>query len=394
VRLAELDEIEVRIEQLVTGGDGLARFEGIPIFVPMSVPGDHLKVRLVKRKPHFGRAEIVEILAPGEGRREAPCAHFADCGGCDLQHIEDSMQSTLKAEATRETLRRLGGIELPGEDRVVSGEAWGYRLRTQVHAQVDENGVRVGYRKRKSHELVPVESCGVCAPELEQAILDLPEHLVPSSPSRIHLALGDEGAVTVAPVIEGLPHGEVQMTIGDFEYAYDARCFFQGNRHLVGELVNEVVGEWTGAKAFDLYGGVGLFSLPLARRYESVLLVEGDAVAARYARINARRNKVADRIEIEHRAVESWLDRLPAGADRVVVDPPRTGLSYRARRQLLVGHPRRITYVSCNPGILARDLKELTELYVVEDLVQFDIFPQTSQMEAVVQLVLRDAPST
>jgi 23S rRNA (uracil1939-C5)-methyltransferase len=393
VRLAELDEIEVEVEQLVTGGDGLARFEGIPIFVPMSVPGDHLKVRLVQRKPHFGRAEIVEILSPGEGRREAPCAHFATCGGCDVQHIEDSLQSTLKAEATRETLKRLGGIELPAETPVVSGGAWGYRLRTQVHAQVDENGVRVGYRKRKSHELVAIDSCGVCAPDLEKAILDLPEHLVPTSPGRIHLALGDGGAVTVAPVIEGLPHGEVRTSIGEFEYAYDARCFFQGNRYLVGKLVEAVVGEWTGEQAFDLYGGVGLFSLPLARRYESVLLVEGDSVAARYARINSRRNQVADRIEIEHRAVESWLDRLPAGADRVVVDPPRTGISYRARRQLLAGRPQRITYVSCNPGILARDLKELTELYAVEELIQFDIFPQTAHMEVVVQLVLRDGSS-
>ena len=387
--MAELDEFEVRIEQLVSGGDGLARFEGIPIFVAMSVPGDHLRVRLVERRPHYGRAAVVEILEPGEGRREPPCPHFADCGGCDLQHIEDSLQPTLKAAATRETLRRLGGVELPEGGPVVTGEPWGYRLRTQLHAHIDEGGVQVGYRRRNSHQLVPVESCKVCAPELEQALLGLAPHLAATAPRRINLALGDEGAITVAPVIEGLPHGEVRIAVGGFEYAYDARCFFQGNRDLVGELIETVVGEWRGDLAFDLYGGVGLFALALAQRYGRVLLVEGEGVAARYARINARRNRLAERIEVEHRAVESWLGRLPEGAQRVIVDPPRTGLSSRARRQLMERRPRRLTYVSCNPAVLARDLGELKQLYAVEDLVQFDLFPQTAHMEVVVQLALR-----
>lgn len=392
VRLAELDELEVRIEQLVSGGEGLARFEGIPIFVPMSVPGDRLKVRLTERKPNYGRAMIVEVLEPGEGRREPPCPHFADCGGCDLQHIEDALQPVLKAAATRETLRRLGGVELPEDGRIVTGEPWGYRLRTQVHAQVDESGAKVGYRRRKSHELVPVDSCRVCAPELEAALLGMAPHLAPTSPRRINMALGDGGAITVSPVIEGLPHGEVRMAIGGFEYAYDARCFFQGNRDLVGELIETVVGDWEGDLAYDLYGGVGLFALPLAQRYQRVMLIEGEGVAARYARINARRNSLAERIDIEHRAVESWLGRLPVGAQRVIVDPPRTGLSSRARRQLMERRPQRLTYVACNPAVLARDLADLKKLYTVEDLVQFDLFPQTAQMEAVVQLVLRADP--
>ena len=95
-RLAELEEFEVRIEKLVEGGDGLARFEGIPIFVPRSAPGDRLRVRLFERRPGYGRAEIVEILAAGEGRREAPCPHYERCGGCDLQHLEDEVQGPLE----------------------------------------------------------------------------------------------------------------------------------------------------------------------------------------------------------------------------------------------------------------------------------------------------------
>ena len=95
------------MERLVAGGDGLARFEGIPIFVPRSAPGDRARVRLVERRPDYGRAEIVELLAPGPGRREPPCPYFRRCGGCDLQHMEDELQTRWKAQAVVETLERL-----------------------------------------------------------------------------------------------------------------------------------------------------------------------------------------------------------------------------------------------------------------------------------------------
>ena len=172
VRLAAVDELEVVIEQLVSGGDGLARFEGIPIFVALAAPGDRLRVRIVERRPHYGRAEIIEIVEPGPARREPPCAHFPECGGCDLQHLADEAQGSLKAEAVRETLERLGRVRLPADTRLITGSSWGYRLRTQVHAETALEGSRVGYRRRGSHQLVAVEACPVCRPELEQAVLD------------------------------------------------------------------------------------------------------------------------------------------------------------------------------------------------------------------------------
>ncbi|HEX2187450.1 MAG TPA: TRAM domain-containing protein, partial [Longimicrobiaceae bacterium] len=400
-RLAEVDEVEVTVEKLVAGGDCLARFEGIPLFIPRAAPGDRLRVRLVERRPDYGRAEIVEILSPGPGRRQAPCPYFTRCGGCDLQHLEDELQTRLKAEATLETLARLGGIAPPESLEVLTGAYWDYRLRTQLHTRrtgetVGEGGagrqgrgpgLEVGYFERGSHELVPVAACPILVPELETLLPSLPARLAERAPRRLDLAAGDDG-VSTAPVIEGLPHGEVSVALGDFTYAYDARCFFQAHRELTARLAERAVGDWEGGEAFDLFAGVGLFSLPLARRYRLVVAVEGDAIAARYARRNARTNGL-DNVEVEHQAVQTWIDHLPEDADRVLIDPPRGGLPRKVRDLLHERAPKRLTYVSCHAATLARDLRALTDRYHLEALTLLDMFPQSGHMEVIAQLALK-----
>lgn len=390
VRLAEVEEVEVTVDQLVAGGDGLGRFEGIPLFIPRSAPGDRLRVRLVERKPGYGRAEIVEILEPGPGRRTPPCPFFEDCGGCDLQHLEDERQVLLKAEAARETLQRLGGVELEAVPEVIHGTPWGYRLRTQLQTRTtEEGGVEVGYFQRASHDLVAIDQCPILMPELEQLLLHLPSELADKTPRRLDLTAGEDGSVTTAPVVEGLPHGEVSWTVGDHEMTYDARVFFQAHRELLEPLVERAVGPWKGETAFDLYAGVGLFSLPLATRYAQVTAVEGDRVATRFCRNNARRNRLPD-VNVVHKVVERWIDELPEDADRVLVDPPRAGLHRDVRQTLYHRPPKRLTYVSCHAATLARDLKTLTKWLQVEDVTLFDLFPQTGHMEVVVQMVRRD----
>jgi 23S rRNA (uracil1939-C5)-methyltransferase len=384
--LVELDQVEVTIEKLVAGGEGIGRFEGIPIFVPRSAPGDRVRVELFERRPDYGRGEIVELLAPGPGRREPPCPHFGACGGCDLQHLDEKTQLAQKSAALMETLTRLSGLAVPAPRAIVAGASWGYRLRAQIHTRRAAGGHQVGYHARRSREVVPVRSCAVLVPELERELVTLGRRLPSAAPARIDVAAGDGGTVSYAPLLEGLPHGELSRRVGSFDYAYDSRCFFQGHAGLLGALVEIVVGDATGATAFDLYGGVGLFSLPLARRYTKVVLVEGDRIASRFARRNARTAKLAN-VEVAALAVESWIGGgLPDGADRVVVDPPRDGLSPTVRSLLVGRAPRRLTYVSCHAAALARDLKALASAFEIESLVLVDLFPQTGHMEAVVQL--------
>lgn len=389
VALSDVDEAELRIEKLVAGGNGFGKLNGVPVFVPLSAPGDRLRVRLVERRPDYGRAEILEVLEPSPERRAPPCRHFGSCGGCDLQHVDDEAQVRLKVEATLETLRRLAGVEPPAELSVVAGDAWAYRLRAQLHCRRSEEGrTEVGYHARGSHDLVPIRECPVLAPELEQLALSLPGRLEGEPPARLDLTVGSDGRVSCAPVVEGLPRGDVGIEIGPWRFELDARCFFQAHRTLLPALIEAAVGEAEGELAYDLYCGVGLFSIPLAGRYREVVAVEGDRVAARYGRRNARRNR-ATGVRVETRAIETWVGGLPEGADRVVVDPPRQGLAKPVRAALAERPPRRLTYVSCHAATLARDLRALLPAYRVESLTLLDLFPQTGHLEVVTQLVRR-----
>jgi 23S rRNA (uracil1939-C5)-methyltransferase len=379
--------LDVEIEKLIEGGLGLARFEGIPILVPRSAPGDRLRIQLVERRPDYGRAEIIEILEPGPQRREPPCPWFHRCGGCDLQHLEDGAQTRFKVEAALETLRRLGGVELAKEPRVHVGDPWAYRVRAQFQVAAGEGGPRVGYFARGSHDVISVDSCPILVPELEELLETLGRRLPPDPPTRIDAAAGSDGALGVAPLIEGLPHGELSLEVDGFELRFDARCFVQGHRGLHSELMAAAVGDEGDPEgtAFDLFAGVGLFALPLSERYGQVVAVEADRVAARHARRNLKR--AGARSEVHHLRVESWIPRLPAGAARVLVDPPRAGLHPKVRRALVERRARRLTYVSCQAATLARDLRHLLEAYRIQSVAFLDLFPQTGHLESVVQLV-------
>ena len=308
-----------------------------------------------------------------------------------------------------ETLSRLGRIGPPEDLRVIAGDAWGYRLRTQLHGRPPRRGrraPRVGYFARGSHDLVPVDACPILVPELEDLLPDLPRRLArglgdEERPARrIDLAAGDGGSLSTAPVVGDLPHGEISIEVAGITYRFDARCFFQTHRGLLGPLVETVLGDAPAAEeagvAYDLYCGVGLFTLPLARRYRTVVGVEGDRLAVRYARRNVRaaassRGVGMGIVEIEGTAVESWVKRLPEGVDRVVADPPRAGLKGPVLKALLEKRPRWITYVSCHPAALARDLARMVRIYRLDSLTLLDLFPQSGHMEAVVQLRLTDS---
>lgn len=390
-RLAELETVELEITKLVAGGDGLGFFDGIPIFVPRSAPGDRLRVRLTERRPDYARGEIEELLAPGPDRVEPRCRHFVDCGGCDLQHLGYEAQVRAKVEAAAETLVRIGGIRLPEDNiRVVRGDAWAYRLRTTLHRDPAEDEdssatAPVGYRAARSHDLVAVEECPILAPELEDVVHRLPESLAGQPGRRLDLAVGDAGRISHAPTGDTAPGGPVAVRVGELEYEFDARCFFQAHRGLLGELVEAVLGEDPGdssSKAVDLYAGVGLFTLPLAKRYDEVTAVERDRIATRYLKANARRNQL-DGIEVVTQAVETWIRDLPA-CDRLIVDPPRAGLSPYMRNVIQRRQIPWLTYVSCHPAALARDLAGLKQ-YSIQEVVFLDMFPQTGHLEMVVQ---------
>jgi 23S rRNA (uracil1939-C5)-methyltransferase len=229
-------------------------------------------------------------------------------------------------------------------------------------------------------------------PGLQEVLDDLRERLransLPKDVEDFQAVMGDEGA-SLAPPLKEDESREASISIRENRYRFSAEGFFQINQSLLPALVAAATEDANGDKAIDLYCGVGLFTLPLARRFNHVTGVEGNPSAVSHARRNLE-NAHLTNARIERGAVGEWLSANAehhAPVDLVLLDPPRTGLEAGATDGILSLHPRRIIYVSCDPATLARDLREmLKDGYALGPIAAFDMFPQTHHVETVVSL--------
>jgi 23S rRNA (uracil1939-C5)-methyltransferase len=389
------DVVDVDIEKLVYGGDGFARVDGRALFVPFAAPSERVRVRVTRVERSLARGVVDAILAPSPDRRAPPCEHFGTCGACQLQHLEYRAQLTVKAELVREALRRIGKIEWTRDIEVRHAAELGYRSRAELQIARDgARATRLGYFRAGSHEVCDVEACPILAPALDRERARVRSGLarIAAEAARVHVAIGDGEPVAVLVDAAEKPLGAVETLTrraAGFELRFDALSFFQSNGLLVDELVDAVVSPHRGELAVDLYAGVGLFALPLARRFRAVLAVEESERAARLCSENARSNGAAN-VMCAASSVERWLEHeAKAGSkpDLVVLDPPRAGAGARAVDGILGLEPAAIAYVSCDPTTLARDLRTLLDRgWAIESIVALDMFPQTYHVETVVQL--------
>lgn len=393
------DVIEVTTERLAYGGDAIARHNGLAIFIPFGAPEERLRVHIVERRKNFARAVIEEILAPSKARRAAPCQHFGDCGGCQLQHMTYEAQLEAKAGFVRDALKRVGKIEWPHEIEVLHAAEFGYRSRAQVriepfNPQSHESRL-IGFNRTGSHAICDVLSCPVLVPELESQLKSLRSFINNSGRSKyddltdVEMAAGDQ-STAFEPDLAGLPGGNLERRVKESVYHFSPSTFFQVNPLLLEALVDKAIAEGSGAMAIDLYAGVGLFTIRLARRFGKVIGVESDRPATRFARENIAANNLTN-VRFYNARVEQWLTeftsrRKAPSPDLVLLDPPRAGAA-EAVAQIAVLKPQRISYVSCDPTTLARDLRKLLDSgYKLEGVTAIDLFPQTYHIETVALL--------
>src|SRR5271154_1437393 len=445
--------MDITIEKLIYGGDGLAHHEGSTVFVPFVLPAERVAVSPVEQKKKFVRARVDNLLEPSPQRVVPPCPHFGICGGCNYQHIPYEAQLAYKAEILRETLRRIGRIDWTGEIKTHSSPPWGYRNRAQwkirppLEAASASPGptasatnksfakLDIGYFRANSTALCAVDECAILSPLLLKTLLGLRAALAAAElprelreievfsnegarettdpggstllltanfagfPSRLA-----EHAETIRRVVpeassilfhdpshdrmELFGPGFVETESAGVKYRVGHFSFFQVNKFLVDDLVRTVCDEENGRIALDLYAGVGLFSIPLAKHFERVIAVESNPAAVRDLETNMRGKST---IEVRTADVERFLERNKERPEFVVLDPPRDGLAPDAAKRLGRLQPARITYVSCEPPTLARDLAVLMEAgYDCSDIHVFDLFPQTFHMETVVRLRRRE----
>jgi 23S rRNA (uracil1939-C5)-methyltransferase len=416
----------VKIEKPVYGGASLARIEGKAVFVPLTLPGEQVRIRIVQEKRRYATAEAEEILSPAAERITPACKHFGACGGCSYQHANYDAQLKFKLTILRETLER-AGVPLPVEIDVLSSEPWHYRNRIRLAFDAAGNP---GYRGRRSHAVVAIEECPIAAPILIKAALAFREALHATAmpamrPTELSLFCNaDESAVLASLFIarpakvrfDDLAHAwhvrvpeligaELQVEDRDrkpartlarwganslayraagLDYRVDQGSFFQVNRWLVDALVERVSADRRGKLAWDLFAGVGLFARKLAESFGRVVAVESAPASIAALRENLK-GRPGEVIQAE---TLSFLRRQKSERpDLIVLDPPRTGLGAETTAELTrIGAPA-IVDVSCDPATLARDLRVLTGAsYVIESLALVDLFPQTFHLETVVKL--------
>ncbi|HWF08791.1 MAG TPA: class I SAM-dependent RNA methyltransferase [Bryobacteraceae bacterium] len=397
--------MRVQIEKLVYGGDGLSRVDGEVVFTPFVLPGETVDIERAGSQKHAQTARLVRVEQASAERVTPPCPVFGKCGGCSYQQASYEAQLRWKRDILAETLARVGKIAVePARIAIESAEPFGYRNRAQFHF---ERG-RVGYREMNSRRLVPVAACPISSPKVNEALAALnrmakdrrwPDFvgslevftderqvqwnvLESGRPvaRRFFDWLGEEVAGTVA--------GPLDYEVGEDTFQVSGTSFFQVNRFLTPRLAALATGDASGdGEAWDLYAGVGLFSLPLARRFGRVRAVEAGRGAADL-RINAAR--AGSSIDVVAEQTEVFLAKAKAAPDFVLADPPRAGLGKSAAARLAELKPKRLVIVACDPATLARDLGALVSSYEIEEITMVDLFPQTFHLETIIRLRPRD----
>jgi 23S rRNA (uracil1939-C5)-methyltransferase len=377
-----------------------------------------VRVEVERTRGKVAFASIKEILKPSPLRVEPPCPYFGRCGGCDFQQLGYETQLQTKVEIIRDCLHRLGGFDpVPDFEIQRSPNEWHYRAR--ANWQVDRTTNELGYFERGSNRVCDVEFCAVLLPELQAELervrceLDTgsrasrpphaekerltselapfpnPVQLASINPGRnIEAVAGDEG-VSVASDAGKFETRVVSRGIAGETYHFSAAGFFQINHDLLEPIIKEAIGDAAGGLAVDLYCGVGLFTLPLARRFKKVVGVEANRTATAFARQNLKSTDLTNAF-VETARVGDWMQANSASlgpVDFLLLDPPRTGAENKDIQGILALRPSQISYVSCDPATLARDLKKLIAAgYKLDSIKAFDMFPQTHHVETVVRL--------
>jgi 23S rRNA (uracil1939-C5)-methyltransferase len=392
------------VEKLVPGGDGMARLpDGRVGFVSGGLPGDVVLPAEVLTKKGYVRADAWTIVRPSEHRVTPSCPVAERCGGCDWMALDRGAQVAQKAAILREALVRTGGfVDCPLPSVVTAGPELGYRARVRFH--IDERGA-IGLFAKRSHELVEVDGCPVCRPEIDRALTllrDIDEAVLREFSSvEIRSTLHDDGvALELEPrggyVASEAARRALADTFGAASVSIGAGpgVFTQVNPDVNALLVASVV---DGAKAravarfCDLYAGAGNFALPLLMEGMSGVAVELNARAVESGRAAAKASGLPAEAFVAVSAARFLAGLSPSEQpfDLLILDPPRRG----ARDVLeLVVHaaPRHIAMCSCDPVTLARDLATLGRSgYELGDVRGFDMFPQTHHLEALAWMELK-----
>lgn len=436
----------IEIEDLNVDGDGVGRIDGYTLFVPGSIPGDRVYVKVLKTKKNYGYGRVEEIIRPSNDRCESKCSISNKCGGCQLHHMNYSAQLTFKKRLVEQTLKRIGGFEaLKVEDTIGMDEPYFYRNKVQYPVGEDMHGqIQIGFYANRSHRIVPIETCWIQNNKNDDIIKAIKEYMVanrvrsyneeqhkglvrhivtryskahdvfqvtlvingtevPNEQDLVNRLLKVDGVVSIllnknkekTNVILGKQfetlYGDryITDTIGEVSYRISPSSFYQVNPEQTEKLYSTAL-EYTGLtgeeKVWDIYCGIGTIALYLANKAKYVYAVEIVPEAIEDAKYNMKLNHIENAEFYVGKAEEVIVEKYKEGlhAEVVVIDPPRKGCDPVLLETILKMQPERIVYVSCDPATLARDARILADGgYEVRKAQPVDMFPMTTHVETV-----------
>ncbi|MGH3802639.1 MAG: class I SAM-dependent RNA methyltransferase [Pseudonocardiaceae bacterium] len=391
--------LELEVGDVAHGGHCVARSDGRVVFVRHALPGERVRAEVTEDKGgSFCRADATEVLSASPKRVEPPCEYAVPkgCGGCDWQHAAPELQRELKGRVVAEQFFRLAGIELNVDVEPLPGDVAAWRSRTRLVAGHD--GI-AGFRAHRSHRVIPVSHCEIAPSDaLEDVVArrwrpGAEIEITKDDEARIHVR--ELNVVRRERKARQLQGGRAIQHAAGRDWRFSAHGFWQGHP-AAADAFAAAVAKWahasSGATAWDLYAGVGLFAAVLAEqvgRQGQVVAVESDRQAVKDGLVN-----VADMPQVGWVTgrVEKALRKLADRPEVVVLDPPRKGAGADVVGTIAAARPSRVVYVACDPASLARDVATFRgHGFSLRNLRAFDAFPMTHHVECIA-LLIADGP--
>ncbi|MBM4143250.1 MAG: class I SAM-dependent RNA methyltransferase [Lentisphaerae bacterium] len=381
------DLVELTIDDVGFGGAGVGRVDGMAVFVPFTIDGERVRARVVKTARRYAAAEPVAVEVASPMRVTPPCPAFGRCGGCQLQHIAYPRQLALKKRALGEIMRRIGGVaDAPAADLPPAPRPYGYRNRITLHGRGP-----YGFVGTDNRSIVPVTRCEIAAEGINRR---LAAPGAGAAETRGDLVLRCDGHGNVWSYgTRDRARAVIEERVLDKRLRVPLNAFFQVNVPVAEQIAAALDAALAASECSvlaDAYCGAGLFTLLLAGRVERAIGIERSPEAVRAAQANARALKLPHcrfRAAPAEQALGPALAPLPMERTCLLLDPPRAGCGDKVLAAIASSRPRMLIYLSCNPPVLARDARRLTETgYRLRNLLPFDMFPQTAHFEAVALL--------
>lgn len=414
----KIDEIyETEIIGLENEGAGVAKINGIIVFVPKALVGEKLRVRIIEIKKNFARGKIVEILEKSSNRITPSCPYYQECGGCNLRHQTKEENLKFKKEKVETALKKIGKIDVMVDDIVPSFKENNYRNKVSFKVEND----RIGFYGEGTYQLINVENCMLAENEINNALTVIRNYIknYENEIKTITIKYGNAAKDILIDIFSTNTHdidileyldkninnlktvifngnvvfgnGYIKQISNGLMFNCSSKSFFQVNSNQAEKLYETAISLAKLSKediVLDLYCGTGTITSIIAGYVKKVIGIEivNDAIID--AKCNLEINGIQNVKFICGDATKE-ISKIKEKIDVIFVDPPRKGMDRKAIAIMKKLSPKKIIYISCNPVTLSRDLNYLNDLYDVKKVIPFDMFPNTSHVECVSLLCLK-----